>query len=82
MEQNKDSKHTFNTTMDFIRGDMWKVLDWPSQSPAFHLLNRRLKGETRLKKRKTKNNGPSLEKHHTTNNSLVMSLGCWLATKY
>ncbi|KAF5905914.1 Transposable element Tc3 transposase, partial [Clarias magur] len=30
--ERKDSKHTGNTTMDFIRRKKQKVLDWPRQS--------------------------------------------------
>lgn len=51
MQQNSDSKHTANTTKDYVRYVTY-VLGWPSQSPdlystehAFNLLKKRLKGE-------------------------------------
>lgn len=53
MQQNNDPKHTTNMTKDFIRGRKWNVLNCPSQSHdlnslvhSFHLLKKRLKGET------------------------------------
>ena len=50
---------TQNTTKQFIREKKWKVLDWPSQSPAktqlsMHFTFRRLKGKKHLNKQKVK----------------------------
>lgn len=52
MQQASNPKHIANTIKDFM-GKNWKVLDWLIQSPAlnstehaFHLLKRRLQGET------------------------------------
>ena len=61
MQQDSDPKHTTKTTKEFIRGQKWKVLDWPSQCPdlnpiehAFYLLKRRLIRETPQNKHQLK----------------------------
>lgn len=69
MEQDNDPKYNANTTKDFIRGEKWTVEDWPSQSldlypiqHSFHLLKRRLRGETPRNKQELK---PSRMKNAT-----------------
>lgn len=38
MQQDSDPKHTAKTTKEFMTGEMWKILDWPSQSPDLNPL--------------------------------------------
>ena len=45
MQQDNDPKYTANKTKDFIKGKNWKVLDWPSQSPDFNLIEDALRLE-------------------------------------
>ncbi len=53
LHKNNDPKHSASSVKDFRRTKIWKVLDCPSQSPdwnliehEFHQLKRRVKAET------------------------------------
>uniref|UniRef100_A0A8C5N2V1 Transposase n=1 Tax=Leptobrachium leishanense TaxID=445787 RepID=A0A8C5N2V1_9ANUR len=61
LQMDNDSKHTAKATKEFLKGQKWNVMQWPSQSPdlnpiehAFHLLQTKLKGKCPKNKQKLK----------------------------
>uniref|UniRef100_A0A8C5PF25 Transposase n=1 Tax=Leptobrachium leishanense TaxID=445787 RepID=A0A8C5PF25_9ANUR len=52
VQMDNDPKHTAKATKEFLKGQKWNVIQWPSQSPdlnpiehVFHLLKTKLKGK-------------------------------------
>uniref|UniRef100_A0A8C5PQS4 Transposase n=1 Tax=Leptobrachium leishanense TaxID=445787 RepID=A0A8C5PQS4_9ANUR len=61
VQMDNDPKHTAKATKEFLKGQKWNVLQWPSQSPdlnpiehAFHLLKTKLKGKCPKNKQELK----------------------------
>ncbi len=84
MHQDNDPKHPASSVKECIRVKIWKVLDYPSQSPdlnpikhEFHQLKRRVKTETAKNKQQLDlaalKAGKNISKDETK--SLVMSMG-------
>uniref|UniRef100_A0A8C5M9G9 Transposase n=1 Tax=Leptobrachium leishanense TaxID=445787 RepID=A0A8C5M9G9_9ANUR len=61
VQMDNDSKHIAKATKEFLKGQKWNVMQWPSQSPdlnpsehAFHLLKTKLKGKCPKNKQELK----------------------------
>lgn len=61
VQMDNDPKHTAKATKEFLKGQKWNVMQWPSQSPdlnpiehAFHLLKTKLKGKCPKNKQELK----------------------------
>uniref|UniRef100_A0A8C5LQH4 Tc1-like transposase DDE domain-containing protein n=1 Tax=Leptobrachium leishanense TaxID=445787 RepID=A0A8C5LQH4_9ANUR len=61
VQMDDDPKHTAKATKEFLKGQKWNVMQWPSQSPdlnpiehAFHLLKTKLKGKCPKNKQELK----------------------------